>query len=371
MSRTTEFFVGKKDIEKIKKINMQRGQPEKYIGIASKIRLFIKERHLKTGAALPSERKLAERYGCSHLTVRKSLRLLENEKLIHKIPSKGNFVGHRSIISPRKGLIGFIFPDDEIFYYKIFSELENKFNELGLHAIVHLTHNLKDKEDKILDFLEHCGALALIAVPNAQCLESYRKLTIPLLFFDLYLKELSVPYVITDDYQGATAAIECLLALGHRKIAHISGNYDLTSRLRRQGYLDTLAKNNLVPSPEYIKCHDPTREWGYYAARELFNSANAPTAIFCGNDTIAAGVFRYFNSQQIDVPGDCSIIAFGNTPIAEDLNFASVSQNSAKIIDALGSNLQIILKGNKAPQATLISTNLVLRGSTAVNLQNT
>ena len=344
---------------------MKRGKPEKYIGLAGKVRQLIKERNLKTGDALPSERKLSELYACNHLTIRKALRLLENEKLIHKIPSKGNYVGHRSAATPTKGLLGFIFPDDEIFYYKIFSALENKFSELNLHPVVHLTHNLKDKEEKILDFLEDCRANALIAVPNAQCLESYRKLTVPTLFFDLYLKELTVPYVITDDYQGATSATECLLSLGHRKIAYISGTYDFTSKLRRQGYLDTLAKNNISLPDEYMKCQEPTREWGYYAARELFNSSDAPTAIFCSNDTIAAGVFRYLTSQKISVPGECSIISFGNTPIAEDLNLASVSQNSSKIIDALNSNLQIILKGDIAPRETLISTNLVLRGSTA------
>ena len=119
---------------------MRRGKPEKYIGLAGEIRSFIKEQNLKTGEALPSERKLAELYVCNHLTIRKALRLLENEKLIHKIPSKGNFVGHRSTASPTKGLLGFIFPDDEIFYYKIFSALENKFSELNLHPIVNLTH---------------------------------------------------------------------------------------------------------------------------------------------------------------------------------------------------------------------------------------
>jgi len=345
---------------------MKRGKPEKYIGLAGEIRSLIKEQSLRTGVALPSERKLAKLYNCTQVTVRKALRLLENEKLIHKVPSKGNFVGQRSIASPQKGLLGFIFPDDEIFYYKIFSALESKFSELNLHPIVHLTHNSKDKEEKILDFLEDCGANALIATPNAQCLESYRKLTIPILFFDSYLQDLAIPHVITDDYQGATAATEHLLTLGHSKIAYISGTYDYTSKLRRQGYLDALSKNNIQLSSEYIKCQDPTREWGYYAARELFKSKDAPTAIFCSNDTIAAGVCRYFNSEKISIPRDCSLISFGNTPIAEDLNLASVSQNSSKIIDAISSNLQIILKGDIAPRETLINTNLVLRGSTTI-----
>ena len=345
---------------------MKCGKPEKYIGLAGNIRQLIKDNNLKNGEALPSERKLAKFYTCNHLTIRKALHLLKNEKLIHKVPSKGNFVGQRSIASPQKGLLGFIFPDDEIFYYKIFSALETKFSELNLHPIVHLTHNIKEKEDKILGFLEDCGADALIAVPNSQCLEAYRKLTIPSLFFDLYLDNLAIPHVVTDDYQGATAATEHLLSLGHTQIAYISGTYDYTSRLRRQGYLDTLNKNNIQFPPGYMKCQEPTREWGYYAARELFSFQDKPTAIFCSNDTIAAGVVRYLNSQKLSIPNDCSIVSFGNTPIAEDLNLASVSQNSSKIIDAISSNLQIILKGDIAPRETLINTNLVLRGSTAI-----
>jgi DNA-binding LacI/PurR family transcriptional regulator len=269
------------------------------------------------------------------------------------------------MLSHKKGLLGFIFPDDEIFYYKIFSSLEQKFSEINLHPIVHLTHNIKDKEDKILAFLEKSKVDALIAVPNKQCLASYQKLTIPLLFFDLYLENLDIPYVITDDYQGASSAVEYLLSLGHRQIAYIGANYDFTSKLRQQGFMDTLGKNNISIPAEYIKCQEPTREWGYYAARELFSLANKPSAIFCANDTIAAGVFRYFTAEKIRIPGDCSIISFGNTPISEDLNLASVSQNSNKIIDAISSNLQIILKGNIAPRETLIGTNLLLRGSTA------
>lgn len=343
---------------------MKRGKPEKYIGLAEKIRHLIKKEKLKNGDALPSERKLAKLYTCNHLTIRKALRILENEKIIHKVPSKGNFVGHRSALSPTKGIIGFIFPDDEIFYYKIFSALENKFTELNLHMIVHQTNNIKEKEEKILDYLEECGANAIIAVPNVQCLESYRKLSIPLLFFDLNLKELSIPYIVTDDYQGAASAIKYLLSLGHHKIAYISGSYDQTARTRLKAYQDVLKESNIKIPPEYIKCQDPNREWGYYAARELLNSSNKPTAIFCGNDTVAAGVFRYCNTQKISIPNDCSLLSFGNTPIAEDLNLSSVSQNSAKIINAISLNMQMILKGDTPPKETLINTNLVIREST-------
>jgi hypothetical protein len=49
------------DIQESKvRIFMKRGKPEKYIGLAGEIRLFIKEQNLKNGQVLPSERKMAK-----------------------------------------------------------------------------------------------------------------------------------------------------------------------------------------------------------------------------------------------------------------------------------------------------------------------
>lgn len=348
---------------RIGEIIMKRGKPEKYIALAAEIRQLIKHERLKRHDALPSERKMAERFKCSHLTVRKSLRLLEQEQLIYKEPSRGNFVGSRPPKTEKSGLIGFLFPDDEIFYYKLFAELEKSFSEAGLHPIVHLTHSIKEKEERILDFLAAANADAIIAVPNILCSEKYRKLEIPLIFFDLNLKELAVPSILSDDYRGAASATEHLISLGHHRIAHIGGIYERTSDMRLQGYRDTLKKNKITLTDELIKRQTPSREMGYYAAKELFESSTPPTAIFCGNDTIAAGVIRYLNANKINCPNGCSIVGFGNTAIAEDLNLTSVSQNSPKIAAALRNHLRFILNGEIPPPETIIPTSLIIRES--------
>ncbi len=352
-------------IIKLGEKTMKRGKPEKYIALAAEIRQLIKHEKLKQHNALPSERKLAERFKCSHLTVRKSLRLLEQDQLIYKEPSRGNFVGSRPPKTEKSGLIGFIFPDDEIFYYKLFAELEKSFSEAGLHPIVHLTHSIKEKEERILDFLAAVNADAIIAVPNIQCQAKYQELEIPLIFFDLNLKDLAIPSIVSDDYRGAVSATEHLISLGHRHIAHIGGVYERTSEMRLQGYRDTLKQSNIELTNELIKRQTPSREMGYYAAKELFESPNPPTAIFCGNDTIAAGVIRYLNTNKISFPAKCSIVGFGNTAIAEDLNLTSISQNSPKIADALRNHLRFILAGATPPPETIIPTSLIIRESTA------
>jgi DNA-binding LacI/PurR family transcriptional regulator len=345
------------------KISMKRGKPEKYIALAIEIRQLIKSSRLKRNDALPSERKMAEQFQCSHLTVRKALRLLEAEKLIYKEPSRGNFVGPRPPQRHKSNLIGFIFPDDEIFYYKLFAQLEKSFSEAGLHPVVHLTHSIKEKEERILDFLNQANAEAIIAVPNPLCRDKYKTLDIPVIFFDLTIDKLNIPAIISDDYRGAISATEHLISLGHRHIAHIGGIYEHTSELRLQGYCDTLEKHQIALSNSLIKQQTPSREMGYYAAQELFKISTPPTAIFCGNDTIAAGVIRYLNLNNIKCPVDCSIVGFGNTAIAEDLNLTSNSQNSPKIADALRNHLRFILNGEMPPSETIIPTSLIIRES--------
>jgi DNA-binding LacI/PurR family transcriptional regulator len=343
---------------------MKRGKPEKYIALAEALRLFIKENRLKKNDPLPSERILSDMFNVNHLTLRKALRLLELENLIYKEPSRGNFVGIRPPLSRKTGLVGFIFPDDEVFYYKIFAELEKFFSEAGLHPIVHITNNIKEKEEKILNFMIESGAEALIAAPNSQCAGKYRELKIPVIFFDLFIPGLNIPRIISDDYEGAEKVTEHFVSLGHSRIAHISGAYEHTSELRLKGYLDALKKHGIEVPEKYIKCKESSREWGYYAAKELIAMKRPPTAVLCGNDTIAAGVFRFFSSKGIRVPEDCSLCGFGNTAVAEDLDLTSVNQHTPKIAEAIRNNLQIILRGETPPAETIINTTLIVRRST-------
>ena len=89
-----------------------------------------------------------------------------------------------------------------------------------------------------------------------------------------------------------------------------------------------------------------------------------PTAILCGNDTIAAGAFRFLASKGIRVPEDCSLCGFGNTTVAEDLDLTSVSQHTPKIAEAIRNNLQIIMRGETPSAETIINTTLIVRRST-------
>ncbi len=325
---------------------------------------MIRERRLRRGAALPSERALARELGANHLTIRKALRLLEGEGMIHTVPSRGSFVGRPAASHAKTGLLGFVFPDEEVFFYEILADLERKCESLGLHPLVHVTHRSAAKEARVVDFFRQMPLAGVVAAPNVESAAYYQTLSCPVVFFDTLIEGQQTPQVVTDDAMGARRVTAHLIELGHRRIAHIGGMADATASLRLNGYLDALGAHGLAVEPPLIKRRDYGREWGYYATGELFSTDKArPTALFCGNDTLATGALRRLRELGLSCPGDVSVVGFGNTGIATALDLTTVDQARQAIVDAILHNLRLLMDGEAPNTLTRIATEPILRGT--------
>ncbi len=57
-------------------------------------------------------------------------------------------------------------------------------------------------------------------------------------------------------------------------------------------------------------------ETGYEAVHRLMAAALPPTAIICGNDSIAIGALNAARARGLDVPADVSVVGFDDLPIA-------------------------------------------------------
>src|SRR5690606_656042 len=91
-----------------------------------------------------------------------------------------------------------------------------------------------------------------------------------------------VDIVIDDDEHGARLAIDHLVQLGHRRIAHIEGARSSAARYRCEGYLVAMRRHALAP---YIMVEhgDFSEEGGRHAAHSLLTRDPRPTAIFAAN----------------------------------------------------------------------------------------
>ncbi len=127
--------------------------------------------------------------------------------------------------------------------------------------------------------------------------------------------------VVTHDRDGAAEAADYLLSLGHRDIALITGPSAYRSTFERtNGFVDALRRRGLELPPERICEAGYTFESGVAAAEKLLlGNKRRPTAIFTGNDEMAAGVYRVAMRAGVQIPRELSVVGYDDSPLASRL----------------------------------------------------
>lgn len=125
--------------------------------------------------------------------------------------------------------------------------------------------------------------------------------------------------VLVDNYVGARAAVEHLLALGHRRIAYLGkvapGSPELVDNQRYRGYIDALSATGVTPANEWVllDLNAYSMDDGYNGLQKLYNSDSGVTAVLAFSDIIAAGVLQAAHDLHLRVPDDLSVVGFDNT----------------------------------------------------------
>ncbi len=136
----------------------------------------------------------------------------------------------------------------------------------------------------------------------------------------IHRHEPNFPSVVNDDRQSTRLAVEHLLSLGHRRIAHVAGPPSAdTGRLRRAGFVEALERAGLEPAAiEHSLRY--TREEGSRCASAVFEKAPDLTAIVTASDALAIGCLDYMARHGIDCPGDVSITGHNNAPLVDAID---------------------------------------------------
>ncbi|MDY7102591.1 MAG: LacI family DNA-binding transcriptional regulator [Actinomycetota bacterium] len=177
-----------------------------------------------------------------------------------------------------------------------------------------------------------------------------------------------VPSVTVDVAGGFDAAIAHLVALGHRRIAHLGADVDAsTFRVRRARWLaamDELGMPAAGRSEAWAPFDlDAAREAGH----RLLASSPRPTAVVCDDDLLAAGLRVAADEADVDVPGALSIVGFADTVLSQVTTPAltTVAAPAEELgATALG-HLLALIAGTPAPMRTELPVRLVARASTA------
>lgn len=131
----------------------------------------------------------------------------------------------------------------------------------------------------------------------------------------------SIPWVSIDNVQAGRDAVEHLLALGHTKIAVITGDPESpSSQQRLEGYREALAHAGIEFIPDLVHEGQYTLEAGVHVTERILLAKSRPTAIFCMCDEMALGAIATLKKHGFNVPQDISVVGFDDIRFAEYLS---------------------------------------------------
>lgn len=124
------------------------------------------------------------------------------------------------------------------------------------------------------------------------------------------------PAVVIDDEAAAAAVAQLLWDAGHRTFGLINGPKEHGAALnRRRGFIERLRA--LAPGTAISEGHGGFAfEGGLAAGRALLARSPAPTAIFCANDDMAAGLMVAAAEAGRKIPADLSLVGYDDSWVA-------------------------------------------------------
>jgi LacI family transcriptional regulator len=258
-------------------------------------------------------RVLNSRRDVDRATRLRVLRVIEEQGYVPNIAAAG-------LAGGRARLVGMLVP---VFTWPILADLVRGITDLlkqTSYELVLYTFNDEDLHrdrreivHRLLSTQLTAGLLGVYPGPllSAQLTELYQQ-GVPVVIIDDQQEQVT-PWVRADSEAGAYLAVQHLIRLGHRRIAHIQGPSDyLVSHDRHRGYLRALDEAGIAPDPALIVEGDFLPQSGYALAQQLLDLPveRRPTAIFAAADQMAYGVMRAAEERGVEVPNDLALVGF-------------------------------------------------------------
>jgi len=177
-----------------------------------------------------------------------------------------------------------------------------------------------------------------------------------------------LPWVRLDAAGGTDAALEHLLALGHRRIARLHSWRDFpTFELRRDRWLAALERVGVEPVPELRA--GSIFDFGHaaVAAGTLLDAAEPPTAILCDDDILAGGVYLAARDRGVRIPEELSVVGFDDLAFAQVLSppLTTVSADAERLGAMAFETLASAMAGEATEHGRVLPVALIVRESTA------
>ncbi len=233
----------------------------------------------------------------------------------------------RALASGRSSLIGLVHHDPNAL---VLDEVQRGvIAECAVRGYEMIVHPVSDGRDAVIAdvarFVRRSRVDGLIVLPPVSELAelplALRPMRVPSIGMAA-VRTPSYPAMIVADERAAAALVAAhFLALGHRRIAIVTGPPShRSSGERTAGFCDALSAAGVDLSDAMVVTGDYGFDSGVAAGHALLDRSDRPSAIFAGNDVMAAGVLNVATARGIIVPRDLSVAGFDGSLIARILS---------------------------------------------------
>ena len=240
----------------------------------------------------------------------------------------------------------------------------------GYATLVANTDNDPAREDLLINRMaEHLvdGLMLASAAEGSRAIGLCARWRIPAVLINRRLPGVECSAVTNDDRHGIGLAVAHLLALGHRRIAHLAGPPGVSTAIdRRAGFCEALQDAGLAPA-SVVDAASYTREAGRVAMTRLLEDPGF-TAVVVANDMLCLGVYDVLKARGLRAGADLSVTGFNDMPFVDliDPPLTTIRiQHAAMGREAAETLLAAIAEPEAAMRDIRLVPELVVRASTA------
>jgi DNA-binding LacI/PurR family transcriptional regulator len=276
----------------------------------------------------------------------------------------------RLLRSSRSRLLGVVFGVQQPFHGDLVSGLYQAADRVGYELALSAVTPARDEPRAVRSLLQdRCEALILLGpqAPTSYLADLAARL--PLVVVARAVRHRAVDVVRTADDEGLRQAVDHLVAVGHRRIAHVDGGRAPGAADRRRGYRQAMRRHGLDTEARVLH-GGPTEDDGAAAARALLDpsAGRRPTAVTVFNDRCATGVLDVLHRAGLAVPHDISVIGYDDSRLARlsHVDLTTVAQDAEQMTTLAVTRAIDRLNGTPvAHRELVIPPRLVVRGTTA------
>lgn len=222
----------------------------------------------------------------------------------------------RGLTTGRTSTVGFIIADSmsHRFGVPVMLGAEAALGEIDLSMI---TCDARGDQARSLDLARMLAArkvdgVLIVGDNNAVTASVSRHIGVPVVYVYGESDDESDVVHMPDDRNGLGLVVDHLVALGRRRIVHLTGPRDATAVVQRVSGLSSRLRHHGLELAAPVVHGRWSQRWARAAATALLHEVPGIDAMLCGSDQIASGVLVALDEMGRRVPDDIAVTGYDN-----------------------------------------------------------